>query len=300
MKTRGELNTEKRNPNSHTIDSLSVDEILSVINEEDTIITKKVNAAIPEISESVKYAVNSIKNGGRVFYIGAGTSGRLGVLDASEIPPTYSAPKNYFIGLIAGGDEALRSSIEGAEDRSEDAIKDLQPFNITKNDTIIGISCSGAASYVISALDHARERGAKTVYLVTNPDPYKVTQVDTIIHADTGPEIVTGSTRMKAGTATKLILNMISTTTMIQLGKVYKNFMIDLMAVNNKLIDRGTRIISELTGLDYAEAKIRLFSADKSVKVAVVMEILDCSHIEAKNKLKSVDGFLYRLIDTQK
>ena len=300
MKTRGELNTEKRNPNSHTIDSLSVDEILSVINEEDTIITKKVNAAIPEISESVKYAVNSIKNGGRVFYIGAGTSGRLGVLDASEIPPTYSAPKNYFIGLIAGGDEALRSSIEGAEDRSEDAINDLQPFNITKNDTLIGISCSGAASYVISALDHAREKGAKTVYLVTNPDPYKVTQVDTIIHADTGPEIVTGSTRMKAGTATKLILNMISTTTMIQLGKVYKNFMIDLMAVNNKLIDRGTRIISELTGLDYAEAKIRLFSADKSVKVAVVMEILDCSHKEAKNKLKSVDGFLYRLIDTQK
>ena len=300
MKTRGELNTEKRNPNSHTIDSLSVDEILSVINEEDTIITKKVNAAIPEISESVKYAVNSIKNGGRVFYIGAGTSGRLGVLDASEIPPTYSAPKNYFIGLIAGGDEALRSSIEGAEDRSEDAINDLQPFNITKNDTLIGISCSGAASYVISALDHAREKGAKTVYLVTNPDPYKVTQVDTIIHADTGPEIVTGSTRMKAGTATKLILNMISTTTMIQLGKVYKNFMIDLMAVNNKLIDRGTRIISELTGLDYAEAKIRLFSADKSVKVAVVMEILDCSHKEAKNKLKSVDGFLYKLINTQK
>ena len=292
--------TTESDSHYNDLEKMNLIEILSNINQEDYKVAACVKKVIPDINDLVVEIITKVKNNGRIFYIGAGTSGRLGVLDASEIPPTYSAPKNYFIGLIAGGDEALRSSIEGAEDRSEDAIKDLQPFNITKNDTIIGISCSGAASYVISALDHARERGAKTVYLVTNPDPYKVTQVDTIIHADTGPEIVTGSTRMKAGTATKLILNMISTTTMIQLGKVYKNFMIDLMAVNNKLIDRGTRIISELTGLDYTEAKIRLFSADKSVKVAVVMEILDCSYKEAKNKLKSVDGFLYRLIDTQK
>jgi len=278
---------------------MSVEDILKTINREDSLVSDAVKAAIPEIDKTVKYTVESIKNGGRVFYIGAGTSGRLGVLDASEIPPTYSAPKNYFIGLIAGGDDALKRSIEGVEDRSEEAINDLEPFNITQNDTLIGISCSGAAAYVISALDYARDRGAKTVYLVTNLDPFKITKVDVIIHADTGPEIVTGSTRMKAGTATKLILNMISTSTMIKLGKVYGNLMVDLMAVNEKLIDRGTRIISELTGLDYTDAKEHLFSAEKSVKVAVVMKILKCSLTEAREKLESVDGFLYRIINTK-
>jgi len=299
MKSRGDLNTEKQNPNSNSIDSMSVEDILKTINREDSLVSDAVKAAIPEIDKTVKYTVESIKNGGRVFYIGAGTSGRLGVLDASEIPPTYSAPKNYFIGLIAGGDDALKRSIEGVEDRSEEAINDLEPFNITQNDTLIGISCSGAAAYVISALDYARDRGAKTVYLVTNLDPFKITKVDVIIHADTGPEIVTGSTRMKAGTATKLILNMISTSTMIKLGKVYGNLMVDLMAVNEKLIDRGTRIISELTGLDYTDAKEHLFSAEKSVKVAVVMKILKCSLTEAREKLESVDGFLYRIINTK-
>jgi len=300
MKSRGDLNTEKQNPQSVSIDSMSVEDILGLINKEDSLVSGVVKKSIPEIKKTVKFTVQSIKNGGRVFYIGAGTSGRLGVLDASEIPPTYSAPENYFIGLIAGGDDALRKSIEGAEDHPDGAINDLEPFNITKNDTVIGISCSGAAAYVIAALDYARNRDAKTVYLITNPDPYKMTKVDIIIHADTGPEIVTGSTRMKAGTATKLILNMISTATMIKLGKVYRNLMVDLMTVNDKLIDRGTRIISELTGLDYTEAQKRLFSAEKSVKVAVVMEILQCSVNEARERLKNVDGFLYSIIDTQK
>ena len=297
MNNRGELNTEQQNPRSSEIDSKDVREILSAINNEDFLIADAVKDAIPKIEQAIELTLRSIKRGGRVFYIGAGTSGRLGVLDASEIPPTFSEDKDIFIGLIAGGDKALRESIEGAEDSHENAIKDLEPFQINTNDTLIGISCSGAAKYVISALDHARSKGAKTVYLVTNPKPYSMTEVDVVIHADTGPEIITGSTRMKAGTATKMILNMISTTTMIKLGKVYGNLMVDLMAVNEKLVDRGTRIISKLTGLDYDRSKERLIESDFSVKVAIVMEIHNCTLDEAHNKLKKADGFLNRIID---
>ena len=297
MNNRGDLNTEQQNPRSSDIDSKNVREILSAINNEDSIIANAVKDAIPKIEEAVELTLRSVKLGGRIFYIGAGTSGRLGVLDASEIPPTFSEDKDIFIGLIAGGDKALRESIEGAEDSHENAIKDLEPFQINTNDTLIGISCSGAAKYVISALDHARSKGAKTVYLVTNPKPYSMTDVDVVIHADTGPEIITGSTRMKAGTATKMILNMISTTTMVKLGKVYGNLMVDLMAVNEKLVDRGTRIISKLTGLDYDRSKERLIESEFSVKVAIVMEIHDCTLDEANNKLNKADGFLNRIID---
>lgn len=297
MNNRGDLNTEQQNPRSSDIDSKNVREILSAINNEDSIIANAVKDAIPKIEEAVELTLRSVKLGGRIFYIGAGTSGRLGVLDASEIPPTFSEDKDVFIGLIAGGDKALRESIEGAEDSHENAIKDLEAFQINTNDTLIGISCSGAAKYVISALDHARSKGAKTVYLVTNPKPYSMTKVDVVIHADTGPEIITGSTRMKAGTATKMILNMISTATMIKLGKVYGNLMVDLMAVNEKLVDRGTRIISKLTGSDYERSKERLIESEFSVKVAIVMEIHNCTSDEANNKLNEADGFLNRIID---
>ena len=297
MNNRGDLNTEQQNPRSSDIDSKNVREILSAINNEDSIIANAVKDAIPKIEEAVELTLRSVKLGGRIFYIGAGTSGRLGVLDASEIPPTFSEDKDVFIGLIAGGDKALRESIEGAEDSHENAIKDLEAFQINTNDTLIGISCSGAAKYVISALDHARSKGAKTVYLVTNPKPYSMTKVDVVIHADTGPEIITGSTRMKAGTATKMILNMISTATMIKLGKVYGNLMVDLMAVNEKLVDRGTRIISKLTGSDYERSKERLIESEFSVKAAIVMEIHNCTSDEANNKLNKADGFLNRIID---
>tara|TARA_B100000989_G_scaffold198244_1_gene149748 strand:- start:490 stop:1392 length:903 start_codon:yes stop_codon:yes gene_type:complete len=297
MKSRGELNTEKRNEASSSIDSMSVKDILKTINEEDSKILDAVKLAIPKIEKTVEITINSIKNGGRVFYIGAGTSGRLGVLDASEIPPTFSAPIKYFNGIIAGGDNALRNSIEGAEDQIQNAIDDLKSFSINELDTIIGISCSGAASYVISALEYARGLNAKTIYLITNPNPFKNTKVDVIIQANTGPEIITGSTRMKAGTATKLILNMISTTTMIKLGKVYGNLMIDLKTVNKKLIDRGTRIISEITGLDYEQSKDRLESAENSVKSAIVMEEFKCNLEESKVMLENVDGFLHKLIE---
>ena len=297
MKSRGELKTEQQNPQSSQIDSMSINDILKTINREDQNIAIAVQATIRDIEKTVELTVNSIQKGGRVFYVGAGTSGRLGVLDASEIPPTFSAPKGLFIGVIAGGENALRNSVEGAEDRSEEAIIDLKQYDLNENDTLVGISCSGAANYVVSALDHAKANGAKTVYLVTNPNPFKITEVDVIINAVTGPEVVTGSTRMKAGTATKLILNMISTATMIRLGKVYGNLMVDLMAVNDKLVDRGTRIIEQLTDLDYDGAQLKLFEAEKSVKTAIVMEKLNCTLNEAREKLDNAGGFLRNLIN---
>jgi N-acetylmuramic acid 6-phosphate etherase len=297
MNYRGDLNTEQQNPRSLDIDNMDVRDILITINNEDSHVADAVKAAIPDIEKTVKFAVSSIESGGRVFYIGAGTSGRLGVLDASEIPPTFSASDDIFIGLISGGDEALRRSIEGAEDSNEHAISDLEPFDLDERDTLIGISCSGAASYVISALEHARERGANTIYVVTNPKPFLMTEVDTIIHADTGPEVITGSTRMKAGTATKMILNMISTATMVKLGKVYGNLMVDLMAVNKKLIDRGARIIMQLTDLDYDKARESLMIADGSVKLALVMQHHGCDIEKAKRKLMNANGFLDRVID---
>ena len=297
MKSRGELKTEQQNPQSSQIDSMSINDILKTINREDQNIAIAVQATLPDIGKTVELTVNSIQKGGRVFYVGAGTSGRLGVLDASEIPPTFSAPKGLFIGVIAGGENALRNSVEGAEDRPEEAIIDLEQYELNENDTLVGISCSGAANYVVSALDHAKDNGAKTVYLVTNPNPFKITEVDVIINAVTGPEVVTGSTRMKAGTATKLILNMISTATMIKLGKVYGNLMVDLMAVNDKLVDRGTRIIEQLTDLDYDGAQLKLFEAEKSVKTAIVMEKLNCTLNEAREKLDNAGGFLRNLID---
>ena len=292
MKFRGDLNTEQQNTQSLNIDSVSVEKVLQTINQEDQTVAQAVKKAIPEIESVVHLTTGSMREGGRVFYIGAGTSGRLGVLDASEIPPTYSAPEKWFIGIIAGGDRALRKSIEGAEDQPESAVKDLDPFGINDKDVVIGISCSGAAAYVVSALEYARKLGAKTVYLVTNPDPYKMAEVDIVIVVDTGPEIITGSTRMKAGTATKMVLNMISTATMVQLGKVYGNLMVDLMAVNEKLIDRGVRIIIQLTGLDRKDALERLKEAKMSVKKAVVMETKGIPLQETERLLEKVKGSL--------
>jgi len=300
MINRSELNTEKQNKKSNNIDSMSILNILSTINEEDHTISFAVKKAIPSIEKAVKFSLESISTGGRVFYIGAGTSGRLGVLDASEIPPTFSVEKNKFIGLIAGGDKALTISIEGAEDNRETIIKELKSYKLNKKDTLIGISCSGAAAYVVSGLEYANKTGSKTVYLVTNPKPYFMTDVDTIIHVDTGAEIVTGSTRMKAGTATKMVLNMISTATMIKLGKVYGNLMVDLMAINKKLMDRGTRIVSQVTGSDYINSKKILLKANRSVKSAIVMQYLDCSLGEAEKEIEKSNGYLSKIIKLKK
>jgi len=298
MIKRETLKTEQQNENTVAIDQFSIPEVLKMINDEDQTISSTVRESLPEIEKVVNYAKTALVGGGRVFYIGAGTSGRLGVLDASECPPTYSAPSDWFIGIIAGGDKALRNSIEGAEDKQDSAIEDLRKFDITDNDLVIGISCSGAAKYVISALDYAKGKGSKTAYLITNPVPFLTTDVDVVISVDTGPEIITGSTRMKAGTATKMVLNMISTATMVSMGKVYGNLMVDLMAVNEKLVDRGTRIIQKITGLDYDSSEEALIRASKSVKTAIVMIKKNCELIDAEEKLRNADGSLRQVIDT--
>ncbi len=297
MKSYTHLKSESQNKNTLGIHKQSVVDILNKINDEDQKIANLVRDAIPTIRDTIDLTLKSIKSGGRVFYVGAGTSGRLGVLDASEMPPTYSVAKDVFIGVIAGGKKALRNSVEGAEDDFEKAKKDLLKYKINKKDTLIGISCSGAARYIVSALKYAREKSASTVYLITNEKPYLNAKVDVIIKVNTGPEVIAGSTRMKAGTATKMVLNMISTTTMIKLGKVYGNLMVDLMAVNNKLVDRGVRIISSIANVSYEIAKQKLFEAEKSVKVAIVMIKKNCDLKTSKNLLKSVDGNLHKLID---
>ena len=293
---RKDLSTEKQNVESLNIDELSIIRILELINNEDASIPKKIAASLAEIEQTVDLCIQSLKSNGRIFYIGAGTSGRLGVLDASEIPPTFSAPNDLFTGIIAGGDKALKNSIEGAEDDPEQAIKDLKNHNIKKEDVLIGISSSGAARYVQSALDYAKSIKAKIVYITCNKTPYFHVDADVAIAIETGPEIITGSTRMKAGTATKMVLNMISSATMIKLGKVYGNLMVDLMAVNDKLVDRGCRIISQLTNVDEIVAKRTLVRSKMSVKTAIVMIYHSIGYDKAKKMIDDSDGMLRKII----
>lgn len=293
---RADLITEKQNPDSKDIDTLSVKEILKLINREDNKIANAVKRVIPNIGQAIDLTVTAIKNGNKIVYIGAGTSGRLGILDASEIPPTFSAPFEWFTGVIAGGREAVFRSIEGAEDIPEDSHSDLNNVNLLKGDVLIGIASSSTTPYVIEGLQYGKRLGCKTVFLICNPTTERNNDIDVIIPVNVGPEIITGSTRMKAGTATKLILNMISTTTMIKMGKVYGNLMVDLQVVNKKLQDRGTRIIKYLTSLDYNEAGKVLQESHGSVKVALVMVNKSCSLEDAKELLSKNSGNLRKII----
>ena len=297
IKDRKNLSTEQENVHSTAIDDKTTFEILQIINSEDQTIAEKVNEAISEIEKAVDLTLSAIQNGNRVIYVGAGTSGRLGVLDASEIPPTYSVPKDWFNGIVAGGDNALRNSIEGVEDQPEAAISDLRLFGLNSGDVIIGISASGAAQYVKSAIEYGNSINAKTVYLICNAKPFLSVVANVLIKVNTGPEVITGSTRMKAGTATKMVLNMISTATMVRLGKVYGNLMVDLMAVNDKLLDRGTRIIVKLTDVDYETAKLKLLESDKSVKTAVVMIKKNYNKADAIVLLDKNSGSLKKVIE---
>ena len=297
MSKRRHLTTEQPNPLSDGIDDFSVRKILDLMNREDQEVAQKVREALPEIEDTVELTTSALRTGNRVFYMGAGTSGRLGVWDASEMPPTFSVPPNWFTGIIAGGDEALRKSIEGAEDEADAAINDLSAHGVGTGDVIIGISTSGAAKYVQSALNYGNEIGSKTIYLTCNAKPFYPANVDIIISVDVGPEIITGSTRMKAGTATKMILNMISTATMIRLGKVYGNLMVDLMAVNEKLVDRGIRIIQDITNLDLENSRRILIAAKMSVKTALVMVKKDCNLDIAEKLLMDANGFIRDVID---
>jgi len=291
-----DLITEKQNVRSMDIDKSSVSEILKLINREDSRISSAVNKAIPDIEIVVEFAVNALKTGNRIIYIGAGTSGRLGILDASEIPPTFSAPREWFTGLIAGGTEAVFRSIESAEDIPEDAERDLDTIGIKRGDVVIGIASSSTTPYVIAGLKYAKRIGCRTAFIICNPNPVESENYDVVISVDLGPEVITGSTRMKAGTATKLILNMISTTTMIKMGKVYGNLMVDLQVVNDKLRDRGTRIIEKLTNLNLKDAGKVLEKSGGSVKIGLIMVNKSCSKLEAEKLVTKFDGNLRQII----
>ena len=283
--------TEQQNSASINIDTNSTLEILSIINNEDAGVPSAIQKTIPHIEAFIDALVPKIQSGGRLFYVGTGTSGRLGVLDAAECPPTFSTNPDMVQGIIAGGYDALVKSIEGAEDISADGAAAILNYEINAEDIVLGITASSSTPYVLGALEKAKEIGAMTGLLLCN-NPPKLEYVDHIISVIVGPEVITGSTRMKAGTATKMVLNMITTTLMIKLNKTYGNLMVDLKASNDKLWDRGTRIIEHLTDLNYDEALNILKSADGEVKTAVVMEKLNVGVEAARDRLRNHKGSL--------
>lgn len=287
-----DLITESRNPATMAIDAKSTLEILQLINNEDRRIPDIVAAELPHIAAAVELLVAAFKNGGRLFYIGAGTSGRLGVLDASECPPTYGTDPEMIQGLIAGGFKALVRSQEGAEDKFEQGAQDLRDHGFTAKDVVCGIAASRRTPYVIGALTHARQVGGKTIYLICNPRTDITIPVDVAICPVVGPEVVMGSTRMKAGTATKLVLNMLTTTAMIRLGKVYENMMVDLQMTSKKLEERSKRTVMMVTGVSYEEAGRVLAQVEGHVKTALVMIIAGVSAGEAKRRLEQAGGFV--------
>ena len=275
--------TECRNKNSIGIDKKNSLQIVKVINKEDKKVIKAVKQALPEISKAIDICYEALLNNGRVIYIGAGTSGRLGVLDASEMPPTFGVDNNQIVGLIAGGDDALRNPIEGAEDDPKAILVDLKKIKFTKKDVLLGASASGGAPYVISGLKYAKKLGSKTISLSTNKNTKIGSIVDVAIEPDVGPEIITGSTRMKSGTAQKLVFNMISTGAMIKLGKVYDNLMIDVSASNIKLKKRAIGIVKEFVK-DKEEKEIEniLIETKYNVKKSIVMLKYDMKLNEIK------------------
>jgi N-acetylmuramic acid 6-phosphate etherase len=289
--------TERRNPKTAAIDLASALEIVDLINSEDRTVAGAVHAQREAISAAMSTAEQVIRAGGRLFHVGAGTSGRLGVLDASEIPPTFGAPPELVQGIIAGGPAALTRSQEGAEDRPEGARDDLDMAGVRPGDFVIGIAASGTTPYVRAALQHAKKLGARTAIIACSPPP-----ADTLAAADiaivvlTGPEVVTGSTRMKAGTATKLVLNTITTGAMIRLGKTYGNLMVDLQASNAKLRDRAERIVREVCGVRADEAGDLLRAADGSVKLAIVMQKLNLDAAGARTALENEGGVIRRVV----
>jgi N-acetylmuramic acid 6-phosphate etherase len=292
--------TERRNPRTANIDLASPEEIVDLINAEDATVAGAVHSQRKEIARAVEIAESTFRNGGRLFYVGAGTSGRLGVLDASEMPPTYGTNPEMVQGIIAGGHAALTRSQEGAEDRLESAVEDLEKHGVRRGDFVIGIAASGTTPYVRRALAHARAVGAATALVACSPPPHDALQhADVSIVAVTGPEVVTGSTRMKAGTATKLILNTITTGAMIRLGKTFGNLMVDLRATNDKLVDRSQRIVMEIAGLDRASATKVLDAAGGVVKTAIVMSILDVSRDEAERRLSEQGGVIRRIVERE-
>ena len=290
------LTTESENPASRHIDQMTSIEIVGLINEEDGKVADAVQGVLPQIARAIDAIADAIQTGGRLFYVGAGTSGRLGVLDAAECVPTFSTPPDLVQGLIAGGEAALTRSIEGAEDDSESAKSDLMQRRVTAADVVCGIAASGQTPYVIGALQYARTIGAMTIAIACNTASPLAALADISICVDVGPEVITGSTRMKAGSAQKMILNMLSTGTMIRSGKVYGNLMVDVKVSNEKLSGRARRLIQQLTDVDEYFARQLLSDANNEVKTAVVMQRLGVDIKEARRLLDAADGRLRQVI----
>lgn len=292
MQDRGHLLTELRNPDSMNLDALSAEEAVAVMNKHDAIACEAVAKIRSEVAKAVELVAGQLAKGGRLIYFGAGTSGRLGVLDASECPPTFRTDPRMVEGVIAGGMEAMFRAKEGAEDSAEGGAKDVDDREVGANDVVMGIASGGTTPYVWGALIRGKERGAKTIFLSCVQAVPNEPSVDVVLRPLTGPEVLTGSTRMKAGTATKLILNQITTLAMVRLGKVYENLMVDLKASNIKLVDRSTRIIQMITGVERDAAAKLLEASGGHVKLAIVMQKLSVDAATAKLKLAAANGRL--------
>ncbi len=292
------LSTEQRNPNSMNIDIASSSEILKIINEEDKTVPLAVEKELPYIEQAVEMIVEALKSGGRLLYFGAGTSGRLGIIDAAECPPTFGTPHELIRGYIAGGRKAVFRAQEGAEDLEENGAADVLKAIVTSKDVVCGIAASKRTPYVVGAIKKAKELGAKTLFVTCNPrDQFDLKEVDVAICPYVGPEVVMGSTRMKSGTAQKLVLNMLTTASMIRLGKVYENMMIDLQMTNKKLVERSKRIVMTITGVSYEEAEEFLSKADGHVKTALVMIKANVDADKARELLDKADGFVRKAIE---
>lgn len=284
------LGTEKRNPKTENLDSLSTLEILQIMNEEDQNVLNTIKQALPNIDKLVQECIKAYNNGGRIIYVGAGTSGRLGLMDAVEVVPTYNSDR--FIGLIAGGEHAFVKAVEGAEDSKELCVNDLKALNFSNKDILIGIAASGRTPYVIGGIEYAKQIGAVTGCVCCNFDSAIAKLVDYPVEVNAGPEVVTGSTRMKAGTCQKIILNMISTCTMIGVGKVYKNLMIDVRPTNEKLVERCRNIVMGCTGCDHDTADKVLNETNNNTKLAVTMILFNKSKDEAEKALSQANGLI--------
>ena len=292
LQTLSTLITEQRNPNSMHVDSLSALEIVQLMNDEDKQVPLAIEKCLPQIAQAVECIVAAFQQGGRLVYIGAGTSGRLGVLDASECPPTFGVSPEMVKGIIAGGERALRHPIEGAEDSKAQAVFDLQTIHFSSKDVLVGIAASGRTPYVIGALEYAKSLGSVTVSIASNPNSAMANIVDIAIDTVVGPEVLTGSSRLKSGTAQKLVLNMLTTASMILMGKCYQNLMVDVQASNEKLKARAIRIVMQATDCDKALAEETLKQADQNAKLAIMMILSGLDRAQAEALLEKHHGKL--------
>ena len=292
LQTLSTLITEQRNPNSMQVDSLSALEIVQLMNQEDKQVPLAIEKCLPQIAQAVECIVSAFQQGGRLVYIGAGTSGRLGVLDASECPPTFGVSPEMVKGIIAGGERALRHPIEGAEDSKAQAVVDLQTIQFSSKDVLVGIAASGRTPYVIGALEYAKSLGSVTVSIASNPNSAMANIVDIAIDTVVGAEVLTGSSRLKSGTAQKLVLNMLTTASMILMGKCYQNLMVDVQASNEKLKARAIRIVMQATDCDKALAEETLKQADQNAKLAIMMILSGLDRAQAEALLEKHQGKL--------